>query len=291
MMRKMGTIWEDDKQIILEKHFEVINSNNLLLFGTLKDYIVEINPILPLIEFIISRIETVTSLIINDILWDAEIILRSALETFIKLLFITTSSGEEMEKRIHEYWYSLAEINSLAMSEQGKRNLKCFGNIELHKLAFLPLILSDENEKLLRDKWSHKKRHELEQKWSFSEMLKSISNSYNGQPMEMLLALTHSYRMSSHVMHGDELGISIIKERDNRTQEERDKADRGHFLRLISDCCTYCAFVGNESMNFLGLQDKRIIFLKSMRNLDSIQDIIAKYSGKVFEDTDYDKYR
>jgi hypothetical protein len=284
-------MWEQDKQIVIEKHFEVINSNNLLLFDTLKDYVDEINPILPLIEFVISRIETVTSLIIYDKLWDAEIILRSALETFIKLLFITISSGEERETRIHEYWYSLAEINSLTMSEQGKRNLKYFGNSELHKLAYLPLILSDENENVLRDKWSRKKRHELEQKWSFSEMLKSVSNSYNGQPMEMFLALTHGYRMSSHVMHGDELGISIIIERENRVQEERDKANRGHFLRLISDCCTYGAFVGCESMHFLGLQDKRMIFLKSMENLNSIQDIIAKYSGKVFEDSDYDKYR
>jgi hypothetical protein len=284
-------MWEDDKKNILEKHFEVINSNNLLLFGILKDYVVKINPILPLIEFIISRIETIISLTINDKLWDAEIILRSALETFIKLLFITTSSEEEREKRIHEYWYSLAEINSLTMSEQGKLNLKYFGNSELHKLAYFPLILSNENEKVLRSKWPRKKRHELEQKWSFSEMLKSISNSYNGNPLEMFLVLTHGYRMSSHVMHGDELGISIIKERENRAQEERDKANRGHFLRLISDCCTYCAFVGYESMNFLGLQDKRIIFLKSMEKLNSIQEIIAKYSGKVFEDTDYEKYK
>jgi hypothetical protein len=284
-------MWKQDKQIILEKHFEIINSNNLLLFGTLKDYIIEINPILPLIEFIIARIETVTSLIIDDKLWDAEIILRSALETFIKLLFITTSSEEEREKRIYEYWHSLAEINSLTMSEQGKRNLKYFGNSELHKLAYLPLILSDENENTLRDKWPRKKRHELEQKWSFSEMLKSISASYNGQPMEMLLTLTHGYRMSSHVMHGDELGISIIIERENRIQEERDKANRGHFLRLISDCCTYCTFVGCESMSFLGLQDEKIIFLKSMNYLNSIQDVIDRYSGKVFEDTYYDKYR
>ena len=156
MMHKSETEWIEDKQIILEKHIEIINSNNLLLFGFLKNHINEINPILPIIEFIISRIETIIFLITNDRLWDAEIILRSALETFIKLLFITTSSGEEREKRINEYWYSLAEVNSLTMSEQGKRNLKYFGDSELHRVAYLPLILSDEEEKLLRDKWSRK---------------------------------------------------------------------------------------------------------------------------------------
>ena len=135
------------------------------------------------------------------------------------------------------------------------------------------------------------KRQELEQKWSFSEMIKSISNSFKGQPMEMLLALTHSYRMSSHVMHGDELGISIIKERECRIQEEQENANRGHFLRLVSDCCTYNAFVAYESMNFIGVQKEKYIFLKSMESLKSIQVIIAQYSGKVFENTDYDKYR
>ena len=233
--------WSEDKLEITQKYFEVINLNNLELIAILRDHIDEVNPIYPLIEFVISRLETVTTLVIDDRIWDAEIILRSALETFTKFLFITTAEKDEQKKRIEEYWISLAEINKLKLSEQGKKNLKHFGNSELHRLAYLPLVLSEEDENELRKKWTKSERQKVEQKWSFTEMILSISKAYEGKPLEMLITLTHSYRMSSHVMHGDETGILIIKERESRSQEEYQKAHAGHYLRLLSDCSVYWA--------------------------------------------------
>lgn len=283
--------WPEDKIVITQKHFEVINLNNLELFAILKDNFEEINPLYPLIEFIISRLETVLTLAEADRIWDAEIILRSALETFIKFIFITTASKEEQKKRIKEYWVSLAEINKLKLSEQGKKNLKHFGYSEMHRIAYLPLVLSEKEEYELREKWTKAERQKVEQKWSFTEMVLSISKAYEGKPLEMLITLTHSYRMSSHVMHGDETGIQIIREREGRTQEEYEKAHRGHYLRLLSDCSVYCAFLGIETVNFLNLKEKRQFFFKNQEKLNEVQELIEKYHGKVFEDKDYDKYR
>lgn len=283
--------WSEDKLEITQKYFEVINLNNLELIAILRDHIDEVNPIYPLIEFVISRLETVTTLVIDDRIWDAEIILRSALETFTKFLFITTAEKDEQKKRIEEYWISLAEINKLKLSEQGKKNLKHFGNSELHRLAYLPLVLSEEDENELRKKWTKSERQKVEQKWSFTEMILSISKAYEGKPLEMLITLTHSYRMSSHVMHGDETGILIIKERESRSQEEYQKAHAGHYLRLLSDCSVYCAFLGIETASFLNLKEKRQFFFKNREQLQSIDELVEKYQGKVFEDKDYDKYR
>ena len=86
----------------------------------------------------------------------------------IKLLFITSVSGEEREQRIEEYWESLREINELKLSNQAKKNLEHFGDSEIHRVAYLPLILDDNIERELREKWPKPKRQKLEQKWSFS---------------------------------------------------------------------------------------------------------------------------
>lgn len=283
--------WEKDKDKITQKYFEAINVNNVQLFGIIKENLPKMQPILPLIEFIFSRLETVTALILDNRIWDAEIILRSALETFTKFLFITTADKDEQTIRINEYWNSLAEINSIKQSEQAKRNLDHFGESEIHKIAYLPMILTQEEENKLRKKWTKSERQKVEQKWSFTEMIFSISKNYRGKPLEMIVALTHSYRMSSHVMHGDETGILIIRERESRSKEEYEIAMNGHYLRLLSDTFIYCAFIAIETMDFLSLEQNKKFFFENQKSLDDIQELVQKYHEKVFEDPDYDKYK
>jgi len=283
--------WSEDKQLITKRYFEAININNIELFGIIKENLDEINQVFPIIKFIISRLETVTTLTTSNRLWDAEIVLRSALETFVKFMFITSAKEEERAKRINEYWNLLSEVSSIKQSTQAKKNLEFFGASEIHKLAYSPLILPKELEQELRKKWSKPNRQRLEQKWSFSEIVLSISKENKGKPLEMLVTLAHSYRMSSHVMHGDETGVLIIEERQSRSQEEQDKANAGHYLRLMSDCSVYSAFVAIETMNFLELPDKKKFFFDNQNQLNDIQELIDRYHGKVFDDPDYDKYR
>lgn len=283
--------WSEDKRLITERYFEVINVNNIELFGIIKEKLDEVHHVFPLIKFIISRLETVATLTTRDYLWDAEIILRSALETYVKFMFISAAKGEERANRIDEYWNLLSEISSIKQSAQAKKNLEFFGESEIHRLAYMPLVLPDELENKLRKKWPKSDRQRLEQKWSFSEIVLSISRENKGTPLEMILALSHSYRISSHVMHGDETGVLIIEERESRTQEEKDKANAGHYLRLMSDCSTYCALVATETMDFLGLSNKKKLFFENQNQLKSVQKIAEKYLGQVFDDPAYHPFR
>lgn len=284
-------MWEEDKNIIVEKYIELLNSSNILLFGIIKEHLEEAQTIFPIISFILERIETVIDLTNRYKVWDAEIVLRSAMETFIKFMYITTTSEEERAQRIDEFWNSLAEINSIKMSEQAKKNLQVFGNSEVHRIAFLPLLLPVNLEKELREKWTRKKRHEVEKKWSFTEIINEISLKGQGTPLENIIALTHGYRMSSHVMHGDETGIQIINERNSRSEEEKDKAYRGHFLRLFNDCLTFTTQTGALTMLYLGLKKEQKHFFEIMSEVESIKDLEARYKDKVFEEAYYDKYR
>lgn len=284
-------MWEEDKTTITEKYTELLNSSNIMLFGIIRNHLEATKMVFPIITFILERIDTVIELTERYKIWDAEIVLRSAIETFTKFMYIATASKEEKEQRIDEFWNSLAEINSLKMSEQAKKNLKIFGNSEIHRIAYLPLILPDKIEAELREKWPRKKRQEVEKRWSFTEIINEIALKNQGTPLENITALSHGYRMSSHVTHGDETGIQIINERDSRPEEDRNKAYRGHFLRLFSDCFTFTIQTGILTMTYLDLQDEKIHFVNIMEQINDIKDLEAKYKDKIFEETYYNKYR
>lgn len=284
-------MWEEDKTTITKKYTELFNSSNIMLFGIIRNHLEATKMIFPIITFILERIDTVIELAERYKIWDAEIVLRSAIETFTKFMYIATASKEEKEQRIDEFWNSLAEINSIKMSEQAKKNLKIFGNSEIHRIAYLPLILPDEIEAELREKWPRKKRQEVEKRWSFTEIINEIALKNQGTPLENITALSHGYRMSSHVTHGDETGIQIINERDSRPEEDRNKAYRGHFLRLFSDCFAFTIQIGILTMTYLDLQDEKIHFVNIMEQINDIKDLEAKYKDKIFEESYYDKYR
>jgi hypothetical protein len=281
--------WLEDKKYITERYFEAINICNVELYGRIKNHLDEVRPIYPLIGFIIERLVTVTDLTTRDRIWDAEIVHRTALETFIKFLFITSAKKEEQQLRLNEYWNDLEEINRLKQSEQAKKNLAQFGHIEIMRLASAPNVVSHEEEIRLRTKWTKVNRQKLEQKWAFSEILNSLIEDYKGQPMEMFIGLAHSYRMASHVGHGDETGILIIVEREQRSEEQKDIANFAHYLRLMSDSFSYCMWTATETMHFIN--DDPNFFLELNTSLNDIRKLSHQYSLKLYDDPDYDKYR
>lgn len=281
--------WAEDKQKITEAYFEAINKNNLELFRIIKIHEKELDGVLPILEFILERLGTVANLTVDNRIWDAEIVLRSAIETFVKYVFITTADESERKIRLDEFWNLLAEVNSLKQSEQAKKNLAHLGGLDTHNLAYSHMLLPEEIETELRTKWTKSERQKLEQKWSFTEIVNSLSKNYRGKPMEIFIAITHGYRMSSHVTHGDETGILIIRERNSRPFEDRELAYFAHYLRLLSDVFTFCAFIGIETMNLLGLE--KDYFSKNQESLKDIQVLTEKYHNDLFQDKDYDKYR
>ncbi len=283
--------WEEDKETITTQYFGAINKNNTMLYGLIKEHFNPLIRLIPLVDFIISRLETVSTLTLMDRLWDAEIVLRSALETYTKLLFITSSKKDEQKTKIEEFWNSLSEINRIKQSEQAKRNLKILGDLEIHRLAYSPLVLSEVEENQLREKWPKKKRRKIEQNWSFTEIINHVSKNYNSSEFEAIIPLLHTYRMSSHVMHGDETGISIIQERQSRNSKEKEIVERAHYLRLISDCLTYSTFTAIEICNFVDTPENATSFFKTKKGLKKVDELIERYNMLVFEDDLYAKYK
>lgn len=200
---------EEDKRKITEGFFEGINISNIELYGFIKENYEAVKPIFPIVGFIISRLSAVTELTLNESVWDAEIIYRSALEGLIKLTFITSANEQERQQRIKEYWEDLCEVNQIKQSEQAKKSLSVCGDDQSLKLVFTPMVLSEEEENKIRSKWTRLERKKLKQKWSFSEMISSmakIKDDITETPERILLGLGHNYRFASHISHADETG-------------------------------------------------------------------------------------
>ncbi|MBH1959616.1 MAG: hypothetical protein I8H68_05860 [Flavobacteriia bacterium] len=283
--------WIQDKEVITETYLEIINAINYHFLFIVKENFDRLKMVFPLAEFIMERFETVITLCINGLLWDCEIILRSTQETFVKYLYMLDGEQPDVDIKIDEYWKSLAEIQSLKMSSQAKLNLELLDDNDFSKIAFLPLVLSEEEEKRLKLKWPKKERSKLEQKWSFSQMVLELSANKNNIMRDYIMLLTFNYRMGSHIIHGDETGIGIINERRNREAEENLKAEQGHYLRILSDVLSYNTLLSVQTMAFLKLEKESDNITEYQRKIHEIDNLISKYEGRVFEDSDYNQYR
>jgi len=281
--------WQEDKITFTQAYYTAINSCNIELFGLIKENYDALSGVYPMIEYVIERINAVTVLINEEVLWDADIIVRSALETLVKFVFLADASEAERPGLLDEFWNGLSEVYSVKLHEQAKKNLRHTAESEVHRLAYSPLVLSEEEVSRLRTKWPKAERTKLEQKWSFSGIVNFLSQKNKGTPMEVFEFLTHSYRMSSHLAHGDEMGISLIQERRSRTAEEELAVHAAHYVRLLSDCFSYCLLTAIYTTQYLKVSPDYFFELGS--SLSELNELMEQYHKVPFDDKMYDKFR
>lgn len=104
-------------------------------------------------SFIHKRTQTLYLLVQRDCLWDADIILRPIAECTVKFAYISSFDESERINKVNEFWQDLAEINILKQSKQAKLVVE-LTNIDSTFLT--DQILSEEDEKILSEKWTKK---------------------------------------------------------------------------------------------------------------------------------------
>ncbi len=187
-----------------------------------------------------ERCQSVNLLLQDGRLWDCEIVMRSALECVTRFIFVCIADENERANRVWEYSVALNQISDLARSEKAKAAVDANGDDELIRMLIGGVVLDDEDERLLRDKWSRKKRAALKQKWSFSEMIREITQ-FKDEYVDLRLykSLLHSYGLSSHLIHADQTAINLNWDRNHREDREKEKMIRAHMARLLTDQVDY----------------------------------------------------
>ena len=195
-----------------------------------------------LLRYYVDRGHAVLSLLENRLDWDAEILLRTCYECASKTLLIALSPPPEREQLVWEFWVPLGE----AVDRKTAR-----------KAAFAEKVLSDMNEgardvlQMLRDprmirdrlRLSKKARRRLEQKWSFSELVESLSELRLGdQELAEARSLLHGYGMASHLVHADSTAIESMIDRKLRNPDELRLLQDAHAARVASDLIVIGSF-------------------------------------------------
>jgi hypothetical protein len=233
------------------------------VFSLLRDYLVHridanienseyIKSVAPIVRYIGERCQAFTMLMQYGYLWDADIVMRCVMEASIRIGYLSYTEEAERKNRANEYWESLSEINRLRQSDRAKLAVQTLDEKNLN-LGLGPIILSPKEEAQLRDKWSSQKRHDIEQKWSFTRIIASLEqHMVKTTGSSAIKSALWVYGLSSHLIHADETAIRVTQDRTERPKPEREKMIFAHAARLLSDEISYIIFVSSAVTYALG---------------------------------------
>ena len=218
--------------------------------------------------------------------WDGDIITRSVMEGTIKYVFLVLGEPEEVGRKAYEYWELLPDYTSIKRSDRARKFLNAVDNPDSPQwLPFKKLLLTDEVIEDRRNGSNRKERKQLEQKWSFSEIVKGFAVT-DSKGLGYLVHLAHGYGMSSHLIHKDGDGVGMVWERYGRSEEDQTAVKLGHSARVVSDICTFAMLRLHHLLKFCGQDPRKIGEVEADYKL--LFDELRK-AGMQFTETEYGK--
>jgi hypothetical protein len=182
-----------------------------------------------------ERCQSINVLLQEGKLWDCEILNRSAVECATRFLFVSVADPSERSRRLEEYWNDLHEIEALQQSGKSKPAVDAARGSP-HGMLLSGATLSLEKENELRQKWPKAKRAALQQKWSFSEMVRElVTINVQGLDLRLYGSFLHGYALSSHLIHADNTAVGLVWDRNTRETEIRDAMVAAHAAGMITD--------------------------------------------------------
>jgi hypothetical protein len=199
------------------------------------------------LDFYTQRCIATSSLLQADLLWDAEIVFRAAIEAALKVWFVAAAPEPERSVRVREFRERLSEVAIYRFRARASAGHTVKSGPEA--MASM-LAMSEQEQDVHRAKWTKRERKALEQKWAFAEMVKALENeSIGGHRLPYLVNLTHSYGVASHLLHADQMAISLTADRESRAAETREILASLHFAEMstrqvailisLSHCAAY----------------------------------------------------
>ncbi len=199
--------------------------------------------------FIGGRSQSISFLLFNGYLWDAEIVLRSFYEANAKIWFICYRSPESRKLLIEEFWGDFAEMHNQKKISRSAKALDMANRFGSQTDS--EILSTFQREDIFSKSTENKaKRRELEGKWSFSEIIRYLeNNSKDFSPLDGVAGLSHMYGMQSHLCHADDVALDLMYDHATRNSEENRLKDLSHVCRILSDVASLWLF-SLEAMQF-----------------------------------------
>jgi hypothetical protein len=245
----------------------------------------DITPTLKALFWYLSARSQAASFILSyGYAWDAEIILRSFYETAAKILLICLSEPGDKAKLVDEFWNKLGTINNRRTARQASHAEAVYGPTDLSRPIFQ--FLQDERLFPIDDETSRADRRRLEQKWSFTEIIKNLSEQE--ARLSGITSLLYMYGVASHLAHADNAAMDLMADRVLREPRERQLLEATHAARIISDQVSLFWFCADALRRHYGTEFQDAVSLKQafLRTTE-----LAKPFSDEFEETQREFYR
>ncbi|MDV6328556.1 DUF5677 domain-containing protein [Idiomarina sp. Sol25] len=219
--------------------------------------------------------------------WDSEILNRSVVEGVIKYVYMLQGEESDQVKKVSQFWDILPKYAAVKRSDRAKKLLNKVEDDEERKAWFSieKQVLSCEEVGQIRTGSNKRSRSLLEQNWSFSRILDYFAES-GDQKLRWLALLAYSYGMSSHLVHKDGDGVSMIWERCIRPEERRNAVKAAHIARSVSDICTLSEI---RSLFLVNLCKESSRFIEDVRSKYALFFSELKRTKDVFDGIEYPK--
>jgi len=189
----------------------------------------------PLSTSCLSTSDTAAFLVGYFRLWDAEILMRSVLEGTYKFIALCVRDDAHRLLRVQEYWDHLPEAGRIKTHKKAASFLQAIDDPDSDTWRPIrELMLSQDELDQLQGRYPRRAQDELEKRWSFGELSKELAES-DLPAAKYLIAMLHSYRLSSHLVHQDSDGVFMMWERDQRNPSRKEALEIAHGLRELSD--------------------------------------------------------
>lgn len=279
-------ISKDEYTFIIDELHKILENHNAQLHNMCRDYYQKTDGIWPIIKYVLDRIETIFNLLImQEAVWDAEIIFRSMLEVYFRIKYIILDPSE-YDNKLNEYWHIMHDINKIKQSNKLSLYSNSIFQIPHHNLIYQPLLLNKNDLDNIITKYPSSVRKEISKKWAINEIINLLQKATG---FETIGLLSFEYQRISHIVHGDEMGIGIIQERYNRKQEEYEITTISHIFRLFSTLFTISHQLVCDIKLFLDTIDPKYEVLDKLP--DILENKLNKLNDVIFSDKVYDDYR
>jgi len=188
-----------------------------------------------LVSYFSDRSQVVVHLASYEYSWDAEMILRSAFEASAKVWLICLSSLADREYLVKEFWGLYTQVHNRKISHKAGIAKSVFiNNGNQHGVDIFEAL---EDERLFNhDNVNKRRRKEIEQKWSFTEIINYLEKNHPPLfSMKYLSCVLHTYGNASHLLHADTIALDMMLDRNLRDKNELLILKCAHTVRIWSD--------------------------------------------------------
>jgi hypothetical protein len=189
-------------------------------------------------RFLGARTIAITVLIAERLIWDAEIILRSANECSMKAAFIFLDQDDsEATTSADEFFGEFGRAHKRRDASRAAAAAKAISksNSAYHNSSNLLLQASNELSEDALD-ITKVQRRAIEERWNYTAIVHQVlARGPNANSKENIGSMLHSFAYQSHLIHCNPAALGLEMDAQSRAVDERNLKDRGHAARIYHD--------------------------------------------------------